>query len=56
MFSQILADEQAGLAHVTKILQKDLKDLSVILGVTTKTEDADVLMGSVSALRGGVIR
>ena len=53
---QILAEEQAGLAHVTKILQKDLNDLSVILGTPVKKEEPDVLMGSVSALRGSVIR
>ncbi|KAH9914103.1 uncharacterized protein B0H18DRAFT_1108484 [Fomitopsis serialis] len=31
--AQILAEEQAGLAHLTKILQKDLKDLAVIQGL-----------------------
>lgn len=29
---QILAEEQAGLAHLTKILQKDMKDVAVIYG------------------------
>ncbi|KIK55505.1 hypothetical protein GYMLUDRAFT_76459 [Collybiopsis luxurians FD-317 M1] len=30
--AQILAEQQAGLAHLTKILHKDLKDLAIILG------------------------
>lgn len=30
--AQILAEEQAGLAHLTKILQKDMKDVAVIYG------------------------
>lgn len=30
--AQILAEEQAGLAHLTKILQKDIKDVAVIYG------------------------
>jgi len=29
---QILGDEQAGLTHLTKILQKDLRDIGVIYG------------------------
>ncbi|KAF8128611.1 nucleoporin complex subunit 54-domain-containing protein [Boletus edulis] len=29
---QILSDQQAGLQHLTKILQRDLKDLGVIMG------------------------
>jgi nuclear pore complex protein Nup54 len=28
--AQILAEQQAGLQHLTKILHKDLKDLNVI--------------------------
>jgi len=30
--AQILAEQQAGLAHLTKILQKDLNDIAVIRG------------------------
>ncbi|KAF7290420.1 C2H2-type domain-containing protein [Mycena chlorophos] len=30
--AQILSEQQAGLVHLTKILQKDLKDLAVVLG------------------------
>ncbi|KAJ3790119.1 nucleoporin complex subunit 54-domain-containing protein [Lentinula aff. detonsa] len=30
--AQILAEQQAGLAHLTKILHKDLKDLAIIMG------------------------
>jgi nuclear pore complex protein Nup54 len=38
---QILAEQQAGLAHLTKILQKDLNDLAVIYGTAGK-EDSDM--------------
>jgi len=34
--AQILADEQAGLGHLTKVLQKDMRDLGVILGTPVK--------------------
>ncbi|KAN0094583.1 Nucleoporin complex subunit 54 domain containing protein [Tylopilus felleus] len=37
--TQILSDQQAGLQHLTKILQRDLKDLGVIMG--TGGEGAD---------------
>jgi len=29
---QILGDEQAGLTHLTKILERDLRDIGVIYG------------------------
>ncbi|KAK7062874.1 Nucleoporin nup57 [Paramarasmius palmivorus] len=32
---QVLAEQQAGLAHLTKILQKDLRDLAIIMGTET---------------------
>lgn len=35
----MLADEQAGLAHVTKVLRRDLKDLAVIQGVPVKEDE-----------------
>lgn len=54
-YFQILAEEQAGLAHVTKILQKDLKDLGVIEGVPVKQEERDGFSESVSALRRSVL-
>ncbi|KAJ7058450.1 nucleoporin complex subunit 54-domain-containing protein [Mycena amicta] len=38
--AQILSEQQAGLVHLTKILQKDLKDLSVVLG-KSRTEDGE---------------
>ena len=37
-YTQVLAEQQAGLAHLTKILQKDLKDLGVIMGVPAGVE------------------
>lgn len=43
----MLAEEQAGLAHLTKLLQKDMKDLAVIQGSNPQDEDAD--MGSSTA-------
>lgn len=52
----MLAEEQAGLAHVTNILQRDLKNLGVILGVPTKEEEPDALAGSATALRESLIR
>lgn len=45
--AQVLAEEQAGLAHLTKLLQKDMKDLAVIQGSNPQDEDAD--MGSSTA-------
>lgn len=39
--SQILAEQQAGLAHLTKILQKDLNDIAVIRG-TAGQEDSEM--------------
>lgn len=36
---QILSDQQAGLQHLTKILQRDLKDLGVIMGTNGERED-----------------
>lgn len=52
---QVLAEGQAGLAHITNILQQDLKDLGVILGMPAKEEEPDALSGSASALRGSLI-
>lgn len=46
---QILAEEQAGLAHLTKILHRALKDLAVIQGVPAKEEEQDTLSNT---LRG----
>ncbi|KAI0340274.1 hypothetical protein BDW22DRAFT_1334651 [Trametopsis cervina] len=54
--AQILAEEQAGLAHVTKILQRALQDLAVIQGVQPKEEDHDMLAGSSIALRDSLVR
>ncbi|THH32835.1 hypothetical protein EUX98_g1332 [Antrodiella citrinella] len=44
--AQILANEQAGLAHVMKVLQRDLKDLNVIEGKPNKEDDPDALLMS----------
>jgi len=40
--AQILAEQQAGLAHLTKILQKDLNDIAVVRG-TAVQEDSDAM-------------
>ncbi|KAH8102050.1 hypothetical protein BXZ70DRAFT_49810 [Cristinia sonorae] len=46
--AQILANEQAGLAHVMKILQRDLKDLNVIEGKSNQEDDPNAqLMASI---------
>ncbi|KAF7309969.1 C2H2-type domain-containing protein [Mycena indigotica] len=37
--AQILAEQQAGLVHLTKILQKDLKDIAVVLGKNINRDD-----------------
>ncbi|KZT04934.1 uncharacterized protein LAESUDRAFT_682065 [Laetiporus sulphureus 93-53] len=52
--AQILSEEQAGLAHLTKVLQKDLKDLAVIQGTSIK-EDSEYSSGSTSTLRSSSI-
>ncbi|KAA1474539.1 hypothetical protein DENSPDRAFT_781955 [Dentipellis sp. KUC8613] len=57
---QILAEEQAGLAHLTKILQKDLRDVAVIYGEGEREEEpdqrADLLSSFSQTLRGSTIR
>jgi len=62
--AQILSEQQSGLQHLTKILQKDLKDLAVITGTkgSGSADDADVEMGgenlwsSTSTLRVSALR
>ena len=52
---QVLAEEQAGLAHLTKLLQKDMKDLAVIQGSSPQEEDPDTLMSSTTTLRASTL-
>jgi nuclear pore complex protein Nup54 len=40
--TQILSDQQTGLQHLTKILQRDLKDLGVIMGTNGEGEDGNM--------------
>lgn len=66
--AQILSEQQAGLAHLTKILQRDLKDLAVIMGngaggggmggedSSSYAKDGDMLRGSTSTLRVSALR
>ncbi|KAG6855723.1 hypothetical protein H0H87_011615 [Tephrocybe sp. NHM501043] len=60
--AQILSEQQAGLAHLTKVLQKAQKDLGVILAVPGGggAEDTSALSdsswGSASALRASTLR
>ena len=61
--AQILAEQQAGLQHLTRILQKDLKDLGVIMGVKGASSAEDVheaggenLWSSTSTLRASSLR
>lgn len=52
--AQILGEEQTGLAHLTKLLQKDLKDLAVVLGKDPKDYDSD-LGSSTATLRASTL-
>lgn len=59
--AQILAEQQAGLQHLTKILQKDQKDLGVIMGTksaddTYAQEGGEELWGSTSTMRASSLR
>ncbi|KAJ7595012.1 nucleoporin complex subunit 54-domain-containing protein [Mycena floridula] len=54
--TQVLADQQAGLAHLTKILQKDIKDLAIIMGTkppgsNEEAAETDMMLTSTSSLR-----
>ncbi|KAF9554978.1 hypothetical protein CPC08DRAFT_737499 [Agrocybe pediades] len=60
--AQILAEQQAGLQHLTKILQKGQKDLGVILGkrnLSSSSKDGgeeipgEMLWGSTTSAMGG---
>lgn len=61
---QILGEQQAGLAHLTKILTKDLKDLAVIMGTAGgagEDFDTDSVLGSSlggrdTSMRGSTLR
>ena len=59
---QILAEQQAGLAHLTKILQKDMKDVAVIYGEgedVQRPEESvrsDLLSSFSQTLRGSTLR
>jgi len=58
---QILTEQQAGLQHLTKILQKDLKDVAVVMGTKGSDEmDAEAagvnLWTSTSTLRASALR
>jgi len=65
--AQILAEQQAGLQHLTKILQKDLRDLNVVFGkssanltleegVGSVQEGGDNSWGSTSTLRASALK
>lgn len=64
--AQILSEQQAGLQYLTKILQKDQKDLDVIFGISNSSQDAEVEefvmpvdssdWGSTSTLRASALR
>ncbi|TFK52881.1 hypothetical protein OE88DRAFT_1312588 [Heliocybe sulcata] len=59
--AQILMEQQAGLEHLTRILQRDLKDLAVVQGASVKSEDeteqqTDLLLSSTSTLRASALR
>ncbi|KAH9925020.1 nucleoporin complex subunit 54-domain-containing protein [Epithele typhae] len=52
--AQVLADEQAGLVHLTKLLHQDMKDLAVIQG-TGPEEDPESFMSSTATLRASTL-
>jgi len=64
--TQILAEQQNGLAHLTRMLQKDLKDLNIIMGTKLTRGESGIgagdlsqsedLWASTSALRASVLR
>ena len=65
--AQILSEQQAGLQHLTKILQKDLRDLNVVFGkssanmtleegVGSVQEGRDNSWGSTSTLRASALK
>jgi len=63
--AQIISEQQMGLAHLTTILQRDLKDLRVIigdratgggLGGEDPLKDGDALWSSTSTLRVSALR
>ncbi len=61
-FPQVLSEQQAGLIHLTKILQKAIKDLNVIMGRGNSAADEvyevdkDELWSSTSTLRASALR
>ena len=65
--THILAEQQAGLQHLTKILQKDLRNLNVVLGKLSANmmleegagsvqEGGDNSWGSTSTLRASALK
>ncbi|KAH7883035.1 nucleoporin complex subunit 54-domain-containing protein [Phlebopus sp. FC_14] len=55
--TQILSDQQAGLQHLTKILQRDLQDLRVIMGKNTEEDmSTEMLYSSTSTLHASALR
>ncbi|KAI6041469.1 nucleoporin complex subunit 54-domain-containing protein [Pisolithus marmoratus] len=56
--AQILADQHAGLEHLTKVLQRDLKDLRVITGNGGEGENLNTekLYSSTSTLHASTLR
>ncbi|KAI6015133.1 nucleoporin complex subunit 54-domain-containing protein [Pisolithus orientalis] len=56
--AQILADQHAGLEHLTKVLQRGLKDLRVVTGKGTEGENlsTEKLSSSTSSLHASTLR
>lgn len=55
-FSQILTEQQAGLQHLTKILQQEMKDVAVILGKGGEEDGGDTMFSPASTLRASSLR
>jgi nuclear pore complex protein Nup54 len=54
-YSQILTEQQTGLQHLTKILQRDLKDLAIIQGKEVEEDSTGTFFSSTSTLRASTL-
>ncbi|KXN84423.1 Nucleoporin nup44 [Leucoagaricus sp. SymC.cos] len=58
--TQILSEQQSGLSHLTKILQKALKDVGIIMGTNTNSAQSDYevdnLLSSTNTSRASAFR
>jgi nuclear pore complex protein Nup54 len=48
-------EQQTGLAHLTKILQRDMKDLALMQGKRTQQTEGELVSSTTSTLRGSLV-